>query len=318
MRTAQQAFGSSIDVRQKYGLTEKDDATGLNHAWFRKNENRAGKWTSPDPYKGSMSLGNPQSFNRYSYAENQPTNFVDPSGLLLCYGFHVFILHFEDGVLVGTDYLGFITTYCDGGGGGHEPSGGGGGGGHTSPSASGQQAEKDKCKFPGYDQLSAAQKKLVDKDLYNSLTDAQKANFLNQTGVLAHNGIDLGDARLQPGGIRTDRLFFDPSNLGTFQSSVNSAIARGVYSASTPNASDHPGMSSSGARKNRTLNSQQIGFGPDGAFVDIDLANPDNGLFGLLVHAGEVAINKLTNSKTDPFAVGRNLGSEVTGYTCKK
>jgi hypothetical protein len=30
-----------------------------------------------------MNLGNPQSFNRYSYVENQPTNFVDPSGLLI-------------------------------------------------------------------------------------------------------------------------------------------------------------------------------------------------------------------------------------------
>ncbi|MBK8810644.1 MAG: hypothetical protein IPN69_07905 [Acidobacteria bacterium] len=47
----------------------------------RKNENRAGRWTSPDPYNGSASVGNPQSWNRYSYVESQPTNFVDPSGL---------------------------------------------------------------------------------------------------------------------------------------------------------------------------------------------------------------------------------------------
>ncbi|MBK7704839.1 MAG: hypothetical protein IPJ30_03455 [Acidobacteria bacterium] len=58
-----------------------DPATGLNHTWFRKNENRAGRWTSPDPYNGSSSVGNPQSWNRYSYVESQPTNFVDPSGL---------------------------------------------------------------------------------------------------------------------------------------------------------------------------------------------------------------------------------------------
>ncbi|MBK7704825.1 MAG: hypothetical protein IPJ30_03385 [Acidobacteria bacterium] len=68
--------------RQGYGLTEKDPATGLNHTWFRKNENRAGRWTSPDPYNGSASVGNPQSWNRYSYVESQPTNYVDPSGLL--------------------------------------------------------------------------------------------------------------------------------------------------------------------------------------------------------------------------------------------
>jgi RHS repeat-associated protein len=81
-RTTQQGFGANNNLRNKYALTERDEATGLDHTWFRKNESKAGRWTSPDPYNGSMSLGNPQSFNRYSYVENQPTNFVDPSGLL--------------------------------------------------------------------------------------------------------------------------------------------------------------------------------------------------------------------------------------------
>ena len=66
----------------RYAMTERDGATGLDHTWFRKNENRAGRWTSPDPYNGSISLGDPQSFNRYSFVENEPTNFVDPSGLM--------------------------------------------------------------------------------------------------------------------------------------------------------------------------------------------------------------------------------------------
>ncbi|MBK7706871.1 MAG: hypothetical protein IPJ30_14170 [Acidobacteria bacterium] len=81
LRTETQGFGAPA-IRQGYGLTENDPATGLNHTWFRKNENRAGRWTSPDPYNGSASVGNPQSWNRYSYVESQPTNFVDPSGLL--------------------------------------------------------------------------------------------------------------------------------------------------------------------------------------------------------------------------------------------
>lgn len=80
LRTAEQGFGNISGQRQGYGLTEKDE-TGLNHTWFRKNENRAGRWTSPDPYQGSMNLANPQSFNRYAYVGNDPTNLVDPSGL---------------------------------------------------------------------------------------------------------------------------------------------------------------------------------------------------------------------------------------------
>jgi hypothetical protein len=35
----------------------------------------------PDPYDGSYNLTDPQSFNRYAYVQNDPVNFVDPSGL---------------------------------------------------------------------------------------------------------------------------------------------------------------------------------------------------------------------------------------------
>ncbi len=83
LRTATQGFDNSTALRQRYGLTERDSATGLDHTWFRKNENRGGRWTSPDPYLGSMLLGDPQTFNRYSYVQGQPTNFIDPSGLAI-------------------------------------------------------------------------------------------------------------------------------------------------------------------------------------------------------------------------------------------
>lgn len=81
-RTSAQGFGSAVVPRQKYGLTERDSSTGLDHTPWRKYENRAGRWTSPDPYRKSMSIGDPQSFNRYSYVSSQPTNYIDPSGLL--------------------------------------------------------------------------------------------------------------------------------------------------------------------------------------------------------------------------------------------
>jgi len=103
-------------------------------------------------------------------------------------------------------------------------------------------------------------------------------------------------------------------DLSTFQNSVNDAIARGVYSADKPSSSRHPGQSDSGARENRTLNSQQIGFGPNGAFVDIDRGNPSNGLAGIIVHLIELADPR----KTSPFAVGRGRGSSTTGYSCRK
>ncbi len=81
LRSSSQGYGATDRNRQKYGLTERDDATGLDHTWFRKYENLSGRWTSPDPYTGSASIADPQSFHRYNYTQNDPVNFVDPSGL---------------------------------------------------------------------------------------------------------------------------------------------------------------------------------------------------------------------------------------------
>jgi len=77
-------FMNADSIRHRSALTENDTATGLNDTWWRKLENRSGRWTSPDPYNGSMSLADPQSFNRNSYVQNDPVNFIDPSGLFTC------------------------------------------------------------------------------------------------------------------------------------------------------------------------------------------------------------------------------------------
>jgi RHS repeat-associated protein len=82
-RSSSNAYGGTDAIRSKYGLTERDDATGLDHTWWRKLENFSGRWTSPDPYNGSMATTNPQSFNRFAHVQNDPVNFVDPSGLLM-------------------------------------------------------------------------------------------------------------------------------------------------------------------------------------------------------------------------------------------
>jgi hypothetical protein len=39
------------------------------------------RFAQPDPYDGSYDTTDPQSFNRYAYVQNDPVDFVDPSGL---------------------------------------------------------------------------------------------------------------------------------------------------------------------------------------------------------------------------------------------
>ncbi len=57
------------------------DANGSDRAMFRRYNRWHSRFDQPDPYEGSSSLTDPQSFNRYAYTRNDPVNFVDPSGL---------------------------------------------------------------------------------------------------------------------------------------------------------------------------------------------------------------------------------------------
>ena len=70
-----------------YATLDHDAQTNTDYAQFRQYSNAQGRWLSPDPYHGSYKKRNPQSFNRYVYAGNNPLGFVDPTGLQLCGNF---------------------------------------------------------------------------------------------------------------------------------------------------------------------------------------------------------------------------------------
>ncbi|MGH9932192.1 MAG: RHS repeat-associated core domain-containing protein [Pyrinomonadaceae bacterium] len=57
------------------------DANGSDEAMFRRYTRGHSRFDQPDPYDGSYDFSNPQSLNRYAYVQNDPVNFVDPSGL---------------------------------------------------------------------------------------------------------------------------------------------------------------------------------------------------------------------------------------------
>jgi RHS repeat-associated protein len=65
-----------------YATLDSDQESGTAHAQFRQYSSAQGRWLSPDPYGGSYSFHNPQSFNRYSYVLDNPLTLTDPSGLV--------------------------------------------------------------------------------------------------------------------------------------------------------------------------------------------------------------------------------------------
>jgi RHS repeat-associated protein len=64
-----------------FATLDHDVVSDTDHAQFRQYSNAEGRWLSPDPYQGSYQWRNPQSFNRYTYAGNNPLSAADPSGL---------------------------------------------------------------------------------------------------------------------------------------------------------------------------------------------------------------------------------------------
>jgi len=85
---AQFPYGAEYTVtandREKYATYTRDSLTGLDYAMNRYYSSQWGRFLSPDPYSGSVKRGNPQSWNRYAYAKNDPVNRSDPSGLDDC------------------------------------------------------------------------------------------------------------------------------------------------------------------------------------------------------------------------------------------
>ena len=80
-RTTGMGFSVADGHRRKFTGYEADVETGLNFAQARYQSPTQGRFTSPDPFGGSMTAADPQSFNRYSYTGNNPINRTDSSGL---------------------------------------------------------------------------------------------------------------------------------------------------------------------------------------------------------------------------------------------
>ena len=75
------SWGGTDDVNQKFTGKERDAESGLDYFGARYFGSALGRFTSPDPLMASAHASDPQSWNRYAYAMNNPLRFVDPDGM---------------------------------------------------------------------------------------------------------------------------------------------------------------------------------------------------------------------------------------------
>ena len=80
-RTTGMGYSVADGVRQRFTQYERDNETGLDYAHARYYSSIGGRFTSTDPLMASGQTTAPQTWNRYSYALNNPLKYMDPSGL---------------------------------------------------------------------------------------------------------------------------------------------------------------------------------------------------------------------------------------------
>ncbi len=74
--------GATYLNSHKFTGYERDWSTNLDNAKARTFNHNKGRFMQPDPLSlGAADATNPQSLNLYSYVQNDPMNFVDPTGL---------------------------------------------------------------------------------------------------------------------------------------------------------------------------------------------------------------------------------------------
>jgi RHS repeat-associated protein len=83
-----QPFGDNLQCTgtdsspYKFGKLERDGESGDDHAQQRDYNSNPYRWLTPDPIgKKAVKLDDPQTWNMYAYARNNPATLTDPSGL---------------------------------------------------------------------------------------------------------------------------------------------------------------------------------------------------------------------------------------------
>ena len=74
-------YGPFDAFRHRFAGKERDNESGLDFLQARYHSGAQGRFTSPDPFLSTPHhIADPQRWNRYTYARNNPLRFVDPDG----------------------------------------------------------------------------------------------------------------------------------------------------------------------------------------------------------------------------------------------
>lgn len=86
-RTIAKGYEGAVpsNPREKFATYERDDETGLDFAQARYYSSIQGRFTSVDPLLASGSVGNPKTWNRFTYVLNNPMKLIDPTGLYMAH-----------------------------------------------------------------------------------------------------------------------------------------------------------------------------------------------------------------------------------------
>jgi RHS repeat-associated protein len=79
-RSSLLGYSAADSTRQKFTQKERDGESGLDYFGARYYSSPQGRFTSVDPLLESARRKDPQTWNRYAYARNNPLRFIDPTG----------------------------------------------------------------------------------------------------------------------------------------------------------------------------------------------------------------------------------------------
>jgi len=328
-------FGALISAEtqattnQKFTLYDRSGVTGLDYAVNRTYNSGQSRFTQVDPIGiGASSIGDPQSLNMFAYTQNDPVDFVDPTGENLQGPYDPFgIAYYVDGILTTANHAWGILNSGSGFINFHNVAGL-----EVVESVvhyenvrvvfnqsfhyQGRGDDLDKiygtpaCDVSSYDELNKNQKSLIGSNAFSNLSQLQKAVFVNITGALLKAGASFLGLGLSS--VESDRILFKAGTTGNFQKSIRAGTKSKPKRFNKTSLLErifnrgHKGMRKFVTRQNVAANSLQVGFGKKGAFADIDLWNPQKE-FGK--HQKEVRYNRRNKAKTPHFYLAKKLGN---------